>query len=330
MTSESPTNGHSAREPSTATGVAAFVESMRVSHWIKNGFVAVPLLFSGKYMEWEAWVSAAMAVLAFCLLASGVYMMNDVCDVKKDRAHPVKRHRPIASGRLSPTAAILGGVGLMLIAFAVTFWVCRPSWSNGHIRPGYVLVGWTAAYLVLNLLYSFWLKRLPVVDVLLVAFGFVLRAMAGAAAIVVPISPWLIVCTLSLTLFIALTKRRSELVELDTAQAGSVREVNRQYTPAMLEFMLIVSSSMAIITYMLYCLSVHTRLLMKSSHMIWTIPLVIYGLFRYNMLTRQTGKNDPVKVLLGDVAMWVVVAAFVVITALILQFGPRFAYILTD
>jgi len=294
---------------------------MRVSHWIKNAFVAIPLLFSGKFMDGGApWVESFLAVLSFCLLASGVYMINDVCDVKKDRLHPVKRNRPIASGRLSPAAGLVGGVGLMLIAFAVTFTLMRTFLWDKPLR-GLDLMGWTAAYLALNLLYSFWLKRVPILDVLVVAMGFVLRAMAGAAAIAVPISPWLVVCTLSLTLFIALTKRRSEIVELDATQAGDVREVNRRYTPAMLDYMLTVATSMAVVTYTLYCLAKSTVERFESAHLVWTIPLVVYGLFRYNMLTRQTGKNDPVKVLLRDGIMWAVVATYVIGTGIIYRFG---------
>jgi len=315
------TNEPTIFKPPASRSVAAFVESMRVSHWIKNGFVAAPLLFSGAFLRAEPWVAAAMAVLAFCLLSSGVYMINDVCDRQKDRLHPTKRNRPVASGRLSPAAALLVAVGLMLIALAVTFALMQMFLQEMPLR-GMDVLGWTSAYLVVNLLYSFWLKRVPILDVLLVAMGFVLRAMAGAAAIGVPISPWLVVCTLSLTLFIALTKRRSEIVELDAAQAGSVRDVNRQYTPAMVEYMLTVASSMAVVTYTLYCLAKSTVVdHFGSAHLVWTIPLVVYGLFRYNMLTRQAGKNDPVKVLLGDAAMWAVVIAYIVITALIYRFG---------
>jgi len=313
------TNEPSVEQP-TPRGLGAFVESMRVAHWVKNSFVAVPLLFSGAFLRAEPWLASAMAVAAFCLLASGVYMLNDVCDAGKDRLHPTKRNRPVASGRLSPVAAVMGGVGLILLAFALTFALTQMFLQDMPLR-GLDVLAWTAAYLALNLLYSFRLKRVPILDVLLVAMGFVLRAMAGAAAIGVPISPWLVVCTLSLTLFIALTKRRSEIVELDAGHAESVRDVNRQYTPAMVEHMLTVASGMAIVTYMLYCLAKSTVERFGSAHMVWTIPLVVYGVFRYNMLTRQAGKNDPVKVLLGDVGMWVVVLAYIAATAVIYKFG---------
>jgi len=295
---------------------------MRISHWIKNGFVAAPLLFSGKFMEPWPWIETALAVLVFGLLASAVYMINDVCDAEKDRLHPVKRNRPVASGRLSPTSAVLGGVGLALLAYALMAAEVAIT-TNGRRIGGsdMLLMSWASVYLAINLLYSFWLKRLAILDVLMVAMGFVVRAMAGAAAIEVPVSPWLVVCTLSLTLFIALTKRRSEVTELDASHASNVRAANREYTPALLEYMLTVATSMAIITYTLYCLAPSTIQRFHSSHMVWTIPLVIYGLFRYNMLTRQAGKNDPVKVLLKDATIWYVVGAYVAMTAILWRFG---------
>lgn len=318
MTSE---QAQTVGEPPNRRGLGALIEAMRLPHWIKNAFVAAPILFSGRFEEVAAWEASLAAVVAFCLLSSAVYLINDVRDRSADRAHPAKRHRAIASGRLSVwaaiTAAILltaGGLGIAAVMSA-----CRYDVSES--LGGVGLLVWAGAYLLLNLLYSFWLKSHAIVDVIIVAMGFVLRAMGGAAAIAAPISPWLVVCTFTLCLFIALTKRRSEITELEGEQAGAARRANRGYTPRSINHMLTVSTAMAIITYSLYCLAPRTVGRFESAHMIWTIPLVIYGMFRYNSITARTGGEDPAVVLLTDKIMWLVVGAYVVLTALIWEFG---------
>ena len=302
-------------------GLGALVEALRPAHWIKNGLVAAALLFSGRFTDGPSWVLTAAALVAFCLVSSAVYLFNDLCDRRADRLHPAKRLRPIASGRLAaaPAAVASGvllaaGLGLVLAAEALAPW-------PQHLLGGQALLAWTAGYVVLQVLYSTWLKRIVFVDVLAVAMGFVLRAMAGAAAIVVPVSPWLVICTLSLCLFIAVTKRRSEVAEMAGRDAGAVRAVNLHYAARQIELLLTVATSMAILTYSLYCLAPRTIHRIGSAHMVWTVPLVIYGLLRYNRLTAGAGASDPVAVLVRDRVMWLVLAAFGLLSAAIVKLG---------
>lgn len=296
---------------------------MRPRHWVKNAFVAAPLLFSGRFVEPSGWVQCIPAVAAFCLLSSAVYLINDVCDLAADRAHPFKRDRPIASGRLSVSTAIVAALLLVAIAIALVVRVELVAYDSAKPLHGLGLSVWTALYIALNLLYSFWLKKHAIVDVLVVAMGFVLRAMAGAGAISVPISPWLVVCTLTLCLFIALAKRRSEIAEVAESQIGAARLANRGYTKDALEHMLTVSAAVAIMTYSLYCLAPRTVRNLGSGHMVWTIPLVIYGTFRYYRLSHQASRSDPLRVLVGDKIMWIVLGVYVVLSAIVIKFGSH-------
>ncbi len=299
----------------------ALLEAMRLPQWIKNAFVLAPVLFARKFTDPTAWALALWAVAAFGLVSSAVYLFNDICDRKADLAHPMKRRRAIASARLSVRVAAVAAVALaaagMAAAGALT--LLRWRWEAGP--PAVAVTVWAGIYLAINVLYSVWLKRKFVVDVIVVALGFVLRAMAGAAAIGVGVSPWLVVCTFSLCLFLALTKRRGEVAALPAGEAGDARAVNRAYRPEDLRHMLAVAGAMAILTYTLYCLSPATVHRIGSAHMIWTIPLVVYGMFRYNRVIQAAGADDLTAVLLRDRAMWGVIALYVLLAGLIVQYG---------
>ncbi len=314
--------GESARR---RTGLGAVVEAMRMPHWIKNVFVVVPILFSQRYGQGDAWAPCILAVGVFCLLSSSIYIINDIFDYARDRAHPLKRNRPVASGRLSKTRAIIAAV-VLLVAGAALAGYLSVSMSNALLPMyGMGVAIWAGSYFLLNLLYSLWLKNKVIVDVLVVAMGFVLRAMAGAAAIAVAVSPWLVICTFTLCLFIALAKRRSEVTDLSDEQVAKVRKTARQYGPETVEHMLTVSAAMAILTYSLYCLAPGTVRRFGSAHMIWTVPLFVYGMFRYYVLTRGGGRGDPVNVVLRDKVMWLVVLVYIGLTLIIVKFGPDHA-----
>lgn len=312
--------------------LSALAEACRPQHWVKNAFVAAPLLFSRRFVELDGWVLCLLAIASFCLLSSATYLINDVCDRRQDRLHPVKRARPIASGRLSPTVAVIAGAVLVIVGLALAgavVWLgtggAVPALAYKTPQPlgGMGLLVWTGCYLVLNVLYSFWLKHHAIVDVLVVAMGFVMRAMAGAAAIAVPISPWLVVCTLTLCLFIAVAKRRGEVLEMPEGQADTVRKAHRGYRAETIEHMLTVSASLAILTYSLYCLAPRTVNNIGSGHMVWTIPLVIYGAFRYYRRCHMPGGSDIVRAVVKDKIMWVVMLAYVVLTGVIITYGSH-------
>lgn len=304
-----------------AAGFGAFVESMRVVHWVKNAFVAAPILFAGRIGDWRAWEECLMAVAAFCLLSSGIYMINDVLDLSADRAHPVKCRRAVASGRLKVAPACIGGAAFILGGLGIAAMMGVAGYDPGKPLMGMGAMVWPFIYVLLNVLYSVGLKNVPVVDVLIVSLGFVLRAMTGASAIGAAISPWLVVCTLCLCLFIALTKRRGELEVADTASGEASRSARTGYSAGEIDYMLAVSSAMAILTYTLYCLSPGTVSRVRSAHMVWTIPLVIYGIFRYSRISRRTSQGDPMRALVSDRAMWIVVGAYVLLTEAIFQYG---------
>jgi len=307
--------------PTGPSGAGALLEALRVSHWIKNAFVVAPILFAGRIADPRAWGECLGALVGFCLLSSSTYLFNDVCDRQSDQAHPSKRLRPVASGRLSPAAALVASAVLLAAGMGILVGVAVSGYDPDQPLMGMGLMLWSGSYVALNVLYSLWLKQFVVVDVILLSFGFVLRAMAGAAAIVVPISPWLVVCTFTLCLFIALTKRRSEINDLSADAAGGARPANVRYDRQDIEHMLTVSAALAILTYSLYCLAPGTVRRMHSAHLVWTIPLVIYGIFRYGRITRRAGRDDPVKVLVRDRIMWIVVGAYAAATALIIRFG---------
>ena len=299
----------------------ACLKAMRPSHWVKNLFLFVALPFSANLGNARAWAMAAAAFAGFCLLSSCIYVINDIADRDSDRRHPVKRNRPIASGQLGLGGAIALAMACLAGGAALIALVSSRLVAGGSAQSGYALAAWATLYVVLTLLYSLGLKQRPILDVLIVALGFVLRAMAGASAVSAIISPWLVVCTLMLCLFIAVAKRRSELVTLGTEDAGKTRRVHRFYTQANLEHMLSVSAGLAIVTYSLYCLAPMTVQHVGSAHLIWTIPLVVYGMFRYYCLTLNASGEDPARLLVHDKVMWIVGASWVLAVVAVIKWG---------
>lgn len=290
--------------PGGATA-GALLEAMRVPHWVKNLFVLAALPFSGKWTQPLAWAMALGAFAAFCLLSSAIYLINDIADRRSDRAHPTKSFRAIASGRLSVSLAAVAAVVLLAVAAGMTA-LLSAALAGGFLpyepvlpMGGLALAVWAGSYVLLNIAYSLGLKSRPILDVLIIALGFVLRAMAGAAAIGVAASPWLVLCTFMLCLFIALAKRRSEIAALGEA-AGQTRRASRFYTLANVEHMLAVSAGLAIVTYSLYCLAPLTVRRIGSAHLIWTVPLVVYGMFRYYCLALRAAGEDPVRLVMRD------------------------------
>jgi 4-hydroxybenzoate polyprenyltransferase len=267
--------------------IAAFVLSLRPRQWVKNLFVFAGLIFGQKLFTPAAWIALG-AFGIFCALSGAVYLVNDVADRARDRLHPEKRRRPIASGRLAPGVALSGALVLIVVALA----------SSLAIGPPLALTGLT--YVLLLLAYSAWLKHVVIVDVLVVAAGFTLRAVAGAVAIDVEISGWLLICTILSALFLALGKRRHESLTLDR-DAPSHRPILEEYSPALLDQMIAVVTASTVTAYGLYTMSPETVAKFHTHLLPVTLPFVLYGVFRYLYLLyhRQLGGN-PSEVFLSD------------------------------
>jgi 4-hydroxybenzoate polyprenyltransferase len=283
----------------------SLVVSLRPQQWTKNLVVFAALLFGRQLLSGTAVLRALVAFAVFCALSGVVYLVNDVLDREQDRCHPIKQARPIASGALRPGTAIaiaaVLSVGALLVAFAL-----GPAFGAA-----------AATYLALLGAYSVVLKHLVILDVIVIALGFVLRAAGGALAISVPISHWLLVCTILLALFLALAKRRHELVLL-ADDATSHRRILREYSPYLLDQMIGVVTASTLMGYALYTVSPETIEKFGSDRLLLTLPFPIYGIFRYLYLVHQKqGGGSPAEMLLEDrplllcVALWA--AAVVVI-----------------
>jgi 4-hydroxybenzoate polyprenyltransferase len=273
--------GHGA----TASG---FIESLRPAQWVKNGFVFAALIFSRNLTNWRAVTTTALAALVFCVVASAAYLLNDVLDAEEDRQHPQKRLRPIASGRLARATAVAAGALLALGGLLTAWWL-------GH---RFFLV--VASYALLNVLYSSLLKHVMLLDVFVVAAGFVLRVLAGGVVIHVEVSAWLIVCTTLLALFLALSKRRNELVLLGEDASGH-RASLTEYSPYFLDQLIAIVTASTVMSYALYTLSPDVRAKFPGKRLELTIPFVLFGIFRYLYLVHQReGGGSPTRLLFTD------------------------------
>lgn len=265
-----------------------WLASLRPRQWTKNAAVLAAALFGHRLADRAGLVAAVSAVAVFCCLGSATYLVNDVIDRAKDRLHPTKSTRPIAAGRVPPGRAVLLAGVLAALGLGLAFAV--------NVATG--LCG--VAYLALQVAYTGWLKHVVLLDVFSIAAGFVLRVVIGAVAVGVPISNWLLLCTLLLALFLALGKRRQEIVLL-VGDAGSHRGVLLQYSVGLIDQLTTIVTACLLLAYALYTVAPETVANVGSDAMKYTVPLVLYGVFRYLYLVHQRGEGGaPEKVLLGD------------------------------
>ena len=280
--------------------------SLRPAQWTKNLLVFAGLLFGRRLFDPASVVDAVSAFVVFCALSGVVYLVNDVADRDSDRLHPLKSRRPIASGALPVPVAMAVALALGSAALASAF----------MIGPAFAAVA--AAYLALQVFYSFPLKHIVIIDVLTIAIGFVLRAVGGAVAVHVEISHWLLVCTILLALFIALAKRRHEIVLL-AGEAPTHRPILGEYTPYLLDQMIGVVTASTLISYIFYTISPETQAKFGTAWLGLTIPFPLYGIFRYLYLVHQReGGGSPADLLLTDwpllacVALWALTVAVII------------------
>ena len=296
---------------SSPSPLPALLKAMRPKQWIKNLLLFAGFVFTLNELwrpfspeMWGYLGRSAVAFLLFSLLSSAVYLLNDVKDVEKDRLHPTKRNRPIASGALSPRMAIAAAVVLMVGTLAGGWW----------LAPAFAAI--SAGYLVMQFAYTFALKEVVLLEVFILAIGFVMRAIAGALVMHAEISPWLYTVTLLGALFLGLCKRRNELLLLDTG-AGQHRKILEAYTPALLDSLTSVVASSTIMAYSLYTFT--SPKLPKNNLMMLTIPLVIFGMFRYLYLAHShNAGGSPEEVFLRDRPLIATMVLWIATTGLIL------------
>ena len=292
--------------PKSRSTAALLLASLRPEQWTKNLIVFAGALFGGHLLDLTALVNTGATFVIFCALSGAVYLINDVADRAGDQRHPLKRERPIASGELSPTLALGVGLGLGVSGIA----------AAAAIRPMLGVIA--GGYFALLLLYSLALKHLVIIDALTIAGGFVLRAAAGAVAIAVPISHWLLVCTTLLALFLSFSKRRHELTLLADG-ATDHRPILHEYSPYLLDQMIAVVTASTLVAYAVYATSPETAERLGTSRLGLTIPFVLYGIFRYLYLVHQKrAGGSPAALLVTDVPLLTCVGLWSVAVALIL------------
>jgi 4-hydroxybenzoate polyprenyltransferase len=294
--------------PAGAMAIGDLVQLARPRHWVKNVVVLLPVVFGLRMTDAAAWVAAGAAAVAFCLAASFSYIVNDIRDRNSDRSHPSKKDRPLASGRVAAgTALAEAGVFLMLSVMAA-----------GVVSP--LVLACVTAYIVLQMGYTWLLKDKALLDVICIAIGFVLRAAAGAVAIRVAISPWLFICMFTICLFMGFCKRYNELVTIgDRAGAGNHRHTLMAYTPDLLTHLITVSAGIAVVAFLFYGLTESTVRQFGTNYFVYTLPLVVYAVFRFAMLSMKGCYADPTDLILRDrpfqitAALWMASAVGIIV-----------------
>lgn len=282
---------------------------MRPRQWTKNVFVLAPLVFSQSLTDGRSLARAATAFAAFCLAASAVYLFNDLRDRDEDRRHPLKKLRPIASGRVSPAAAAATAAVLAAGALA----------AAAGLGPSVVAI--LALYLALNGLYSLGLKTVAILDVLVLSLGFVLRVLAGGEAIGVAVSAWLLLCTIFVSLLLVVAKRRHELILLADG-ASDQRRVLDHYSPLLLDQMINVVTAGSVLAYALYSISPETVERFHTRRLVYTIPFVLFGIFRFLYLVYQgTSELNPTESMLKDAPFLINIALWGAVVVSIIYFS---------
>ncbi|MGF7117803.1 decaprenyl-phosphate phosphoribosyltransferase [Methanobacterium oryzae] len=286
--------------------IKELIISMRPRQWYKNLIIFIGIIFSLNLLNFNLWIDAIAAFAIFCVLSGSIYIINDVSDIEKDKNHPKKCKRPIASGKINPINALLFSILLVLLALA-----------SAYLINTLFLVS-AVSFFILILIYSLFLKQLIIVDIMVISTGFVIRAIAGCLAIGVLISPWLIICAFLLALFLAIGKRRHELVLLGE-NAGNHREILNGYSTEMLDQMITITTSALIMSYSLYTFFTGKIFIML------TIPFAFYGLFRYIFLFHKENFGGEPEMLFKDKGMlltiifWILIAIFVIYGNVIFQ-----------
>jgi 4-hydroxybenzoate polyprenyltransferase len=287
--------------------IFSLFKSLRPDQWIKNAFVLIPLVFAKRLLSLPNVLEGLTAVVVFCLLSGATYLINDLMDLKTDQLHPLKKHRPLASGHISVSAAKWTASLLLVLSLLL----------GSFLGKGFLFVLLT--YLAIQFLYNLNLKEVPILDIFCVSAGFFLRVIGGGIAVNVSISNWLIICTISIAMFLTLGKRRSELTFMGAEKACLHRKVFVHYSHHLLDQMISIVTAVTLLSYMLYCISPQTIAKFHTEHLIYTFPFVLYGIFRYLYLIHKKYQGEsPGRVLTSDwplllsVVLWVICCVLII------------------
>jgi len=294
-----------------------FLRLIRVHQWVKNLFVFVPLLFSMHLFELNYFLEALSGFLIFCLASSAIYVINDLVDIEADRSHPEKKERPLPAGDISKTTAIITASLLLILVFSLML--------NFNLK--FILM--VVAFVVLNILYSFWFKNIVLLDVFSIAGGFTIRVLAGAFVILVPISSWLILTTMFISLFLGVMKRRSELAmvnqhlkssaDLSEQKGANSRKVLSQYSLNFADQMATIAATGVIVCYALYSVAPRTVNVFNTERLIYTTPFVVFGIFRFMYLEYISGKGEnTTRTLATDLPMIINILLYVAATIVVI------------
>ncbi len=284
-----------------------YLKLVRVPQWIKNLFVFVPLLFSQHLFDVDYFTTTLFAFVVFCLASSLIYVINDIIDIEADKAHPTKKNRPLPAGLISKQSALIVAVVLTAVIASLL-----PQFNKEFIY-------FVTVFVLLNLLYSFWFKHIVILDVFSIAAGFSIRVLAGAVVISVPISSWLILTTMFISLFLGVMKRHSELILVAENENAPSRKVLSQYSLNFADQMATVAAAGVIICYALYTVSERTVSAFGTENLIYTTPFVVYGIFRFMYLEYISNKGDnTTKIVFSDIQLILTVLIYAITTVLII------------
>ena len=288
--------------------IADLFRLMRPHQWVKNTFVLTGLLFGHAWQNPTLLTQAAIAFIAFCLISSAVYILNDIVDIEQDRNHPTKRNRPLPAGKITiPNAATLG---VLLAAMALGLAAAASA----------TIVVILLIYALMNVAYSLKLKHVVILDVFIIATGFMLRILAGTLGLGIPPSQWLLLCGLMVTLFLGFSKRLAEINTL-SEEKSTHRKVLAEYSPLLLDKMIVVTAAGLIMSYSLYTMNPETIRIHGTSNLIYTVPFVIYGVFRYIfLLHHQSRGGDPSRDLVRDPHMLFILIAWLFTTIVLIAY----------
>lgn len=288
--------------------IHSIIYQARPGHWIKNVVVLLPVIFGLQMYNINAWLRAFTAAIAFCFVSSSAYVFNDVWDRENDKAHPIKKNRPLASGKINVKTALIELVVLLLAALVIA-----QSLSLGLL---YIVL----IYAFMQLFYTTFLKSKVLVDVICIALGFVLRAAAGAVAIKVEISPWLFICMFTICLFMGFCKRYSEITAINYI-ARDHRPVLIEYTPDLLTHLITLSAGIAVMAFLVYGLNERTVEQFGTNYFIYTLPIVVYAIFRFAMLSMKGSYTGPTDIILHDRVFQITILIWLLVAFCIIRYG---------